>query len=299
MDSFEEAGSQLRNLANAFYELVMKDYGPPWAASSRVLREVQENPYYRGRWGTRPVQDATMSAHAALVLAHDHLVGMAHLFSAKHTLTTPVTLARTVMVAAARAYWQFDPGITVRERVRRAMNVQLASYQERDNLLGPAQSQARDKLVSQVLAITQTAARHGFTVMTDRPRYGQLAPLRFLDAKLPHEMKMVHEMLADDESDELGRTVYRVASAVVHAQPHTLGLLNFQRNGRPVDGVGAAEMSVSLQALTTYTGGAVLGVYNSAGRALDHAGLATRAWERAALPVLRKWGETMNRLPHA
>lgn len=277
----------------------MRDYGPPWAEGSRVFGEVQEDPYYRGRWGTRPVQDATMSAHAALVLAHDHLVGMAHLFSAKHTLTTPITLARTVMVATGRAYWQLDPSISARERLRRAMNVQLASYQERDNLLAPEQSKARDKLVSQILAITQTAPHHGFKVVTEKPKYGQLAPSRYLDSKLPHEMKMVHELLADDDSDGLGRMIYRVASAVVHAQPHTLGLMNFQTTGPRVDGVGAAEMSLSLPALTSFTGGAVLGIYNSAGRALEHAGLPVRAWERAALPVLRKWGETMRQFPGA
>ncbi len=297
MRSFEEAGGQLRRLATALYDLVLKDYGPPWVEGSRVAEEVKEDPAYRGRWGTRPVQDATMSAHVALVLAHDHLVGMAHLFAAKHTLATPITLGRTVVVACGRAYWQLDPSIDARERLRRAMNVQLASYAERGNLIGPEQTKSRDKLVSQILSITQTAPLHGFDVQTEKARKGQAMPLRYLGTRLPSEMLMAHELLADGEDDALGRTIYRVASAVVHAQPHTLGLLNFQPDGPRVDGVGAAAMSLSLPSLTSYTGGAVIGVYNAASRALAHAGLSVRAWDRAALPILRKWGETMRQFP--
>ncbi len=78
------AARAIRQIARAMGELVMPA-GPPWPPGSRVAQEVAEDAAYTGRWGTRPVQAATMGAVGALVLAEEHLMGMARLVEAPDT----------------------------------------------------------------------------------------------------------------------------------------------------------------------------------------------------------------------
>ena len=289
---FERAADAISQLVRALDEQVMT-LGPPWPAGSRVASEVVDDPLFAGRWGTRPVQDATMSGLLALHIAEDHLIGIAALILAPDTVFTPLTLSRTVLAASARSYWVLDPAIAGRERLRRAMNVQLQSYRERSGLLDDGPSEDRDRLARLTLQIVQTAPKHGFVMGKGRPGRSRLWPERWLDERIPSEMQMVEQLLRAEGEAGIGNLAYRSASAIVHAQPHGVGMLTIEASGPSVNGVSPGRIGISIATLTRYLAAAVFGVHLAGRRAVNHAGQSIADWDRAVQPALQTWAELM------
>jgi hypothetical protein len=291
---FKRTAGRVRQIVQAMDDLVM-GIGPKWRPGSRIAEEVTEDPRYAGRWGSRPVQDATMAAVSALALAEDHLAGMARLIEGPGAVTTPITLARTVLAASARAFWLLDPAIDGRERLRRAMNLQLDSYRERSGLLEDSTGPQHARLVMLNLAITQTAPHHGFEVHRDKRGPKGLWPKTWLgdDKPPPSEMQLVEQLLHVEGEKGIGTRAYRYASAVAHAQPHGLGMVQTAVLSAPVDGVSHGRIGITLGQLANYTAPAIFGIHLACQRARDHAGLPVQAWDRAVQPALRWWADML------
>lgn len=292
---FKRAAGCVYKIVQAMDDLVM-GVGPKWKAGSRIATEAAEDPQYAGRWGTRPVQDATMAAISALALAEDHLAGMARLIEGPGAVTAPITLARTVLAASARAFWLLDPSIDGRERLRRALNLQLDSYRERSGLLEDTTGPEHARLVMLKLAITQTAPHHGFEVHRDTRGPKGLWPKTWLgEAKKapPGEMQLVEQLLHVEGEKGIGTRAYRYASAIAHAQPHGLGMVETAVLSAPVDGVSHGRIGINIGQLANYTAPAIFGVHLACQRLRDHAALSVRTWDRAVQPALRWWADTL------
>ncbi|MGY1609379.1 hypothetical protein [Geodermatophilus sp. SYSU D00700] len=286
MRSFDEAGQGLRRLADAMSELVLAPDAPPWRSNSRAAREAREEATYAGPWGEQPFRDAVIAGNLPLEVAHSHLLSMAILFPLDDVLTAPVTLGRTVSAACARSYWLLDPAADARERLRRTMNVRLATIAEAAELQpNDIDSQARYREISR--AVTQTAATHDFVVRTERARPGRAWQLEYLEDKVPSEMALGRALLGDN--DKYSDRQYRLGSAAVHAQSHALDLLDLRLN----DADGQGGLRVDLRALLAHTAGAVLGVYKAGMRAMEHAGVPTYRWERIGTSILLSWRDGM------
>jgi len=291
-DAFVQATGAVRMLTTAMDSLVMP-VGPPWPTGSRIAREVAEDVVYTGRWGTRPIQDAALDARAALLVAEDHLLGIAALIEAPDIVAAPLSLGRTVLAAAARAFWQLDPDIDARERLRRAMNVRLHSYRERSGLLEHEDVRDRERLGRLLLDIIQTAPRHGFEVKQGKAGPGGLWPLRWLDEPLPKEMQLVERLFHGLGEQRTGTLAYRYGSAVVHAQPHGLGMLEARVESAAVDGVVSGRVGITSQQLARYLVGPLFGVHLACQRFVEHVGGRVRTWDRAVQPALRTWAALM------
>ncbi len=172
------------------------------------------------------------------------------------------------------------------------MNVRLDSYTERSGLLDDSDPRQRDRLVGLTLAVTQTAARHGFTVRIGQQGPGQLWPERWLDEKLSREMRLVEQLL-ESEQEGSGTLAYRYASALTHAQPHGLGMAEIDLLGPLVDGVGEGHLAIGIDRLANYLAPAVYGVHVACRRVREHTGTSVETWDRAVLPALATLGRLM------
>lgn len=288
MRTFEDAGDQLRQLADAMAHIVLAPIAPLWRSGSQAAREAREDATYAGPWGGRPMTDAIKSGMFPLELAHDHLLGMAALLPLPDVMTAPITLSRTVSTACARSHWQLDPSADARERLRRSVNVSLESLAERAQLFD-SDSESYVALAAEAQTIVDTASHHGFAVKTERPRHGGSWRLHFLDDKVPSEMALARQL--HSTSSRFANSQFRLGSAAVHAQAHGLALLNLAPGGPGPGGI----LRVDLAALAAHTAGAVLAVFKAGLRALEFAGVPTYRWERVGLPILQAWEQGMRK----
>lgn len=263
--------------------------GPPWAGRSEAATDTRQERRYRDTWGANPQQDAIMRALMSLGHGVDHLIGMSYLFNAPEVAHGPVTLSRTVVSASSRAYWLLAPGIGARERLRRGMNVRLESLAEQLRVVHGVERWAAsaDKLRDQVAAITSSATRHDFDVQFGRKVAGVVQ--HYLDPKMPSEMELAGLLPIAGNGFDPALTHYRLASASVHAQPHSIGLVTLERAGRTIDGVTPMQSIVSLANTAVWCGPAVVSFYVACTQALQIVGGPLSEFRADAAPGMITW----------
>ncbi len=293
IQTFEEAAAQVRRLAQGM-DYFVSEREPMWSPDSPAEAECAQHTF-RDSWGDQPVQAALLLNHVFLVHMQDHLLALAALFETPEVLLAPMSLTRPILTAAATSFYLLEPGIDVRERLRRGTNVQLASYVERTNMAPTKAGEDYAHYAGRVLAIRASAGRHGYVVNRARNRRGgvHLQP-QWLGDRPPSEMALVHALLGDVEGGP-GRLLYRMSSAFVHGQPHAVVMmLHPQATDSPLRaGVGMARLGASVAQMATWSVGTIYGVHLAMERMCMHLGWEAERWHGPAISVLRQWRATM------
>jgi hypothetical protein len=72
-----------------------------------------------------PVLQVFLGGQRSMVAAADHMLGLAACIEAEDVVLAPISLLRPIVVAVSMAYYLMDPGISMRERLRRGWNFEL------------------------------------------------------------------------------------------------------------------------------------------------------------------------------
>jgi hypothetical protein len=240
-----------------------------------------------------PLQNCVMLAGPLLSHAQDHLQAMAVLADAADTVMASFSLVRSILSSAARVAYLLEPEVTVRERLRRGMNLQLESYIEQGYIASGGENEQVRRAAShfgeRIDGILRGARQHDFHVSTP-PKRSHRAP--HIGAPHPKEMELVQQVLSDADNQlgiDIGRLVYRLSSASVHGQPHAMSMLVHRVVRRDAPQVAMAEFSLPLDTFVLFGSSAVLAVHQAALLTLAYAGLPASVWQDVAQPVLRTW----------
>jgi hypothetical protein len=172
-------------------------------ADSAAMAELAEQANYAGVWDDTPVDTAQTHICLLLTAGEDAMRTFASAIIAERTpLYAYIPLARAGLEYLALAAWLGEPGIGVRERVRRSLNERIASAYERSRLpvgLNPEPDRQRRLLRAAKLGYKTTSAK--------RHRFKHFAPAR------PTSTDHVKRVL---EQADLGHIVYSYTSAISH-----------------------------------------------------------------------------------
>ncbi len=272
---------------------------PPWIGTP-AGGELSHDGEYAGAWGNHPVQQVLLLPATLLLHTDDHLSGIAGVLRAPETVMTHQTLTRAALASCAVTHHVLEPGIGVRERLRRGMNVYLLSFAEQINMTDDQHLDALVQPFRRMEDIVNAARAHGFGV--SKATRGLKKIRRPID--VPHlgvaplsEMELVRQLVSGDDDDPVGLLVYRMGSAFTHGQPHVLNMLNLQRLSSPVEGMGLARVGVSTAEVVRDTAPIVYGVHRTMLRACEHYGWDIRRWQTVAQPAVRYWAEGLQALP--
>lgn len=193
--------------------------GRTWIASSKAESECADETL-ADEWGEYPCRDAWISAHTAANAGLDHLRALAVLLSADGVVLALSTTARGALEAFAAAHHLVAPDIAdARERVRRYMNMRLASLKDslRQFPTGSSEPElraSREHVTNRIGRVTGSARRQGFNVR--RTKRG----VQYLDREPPSITRLCDAAVSD--TPRLGALYYSQLSAVAHARPHGL-----------------------------------------------------------------------------
>jgi hypothetical protein len=172
-------------------------------ADSAAMAELAEQSNYAGVWDNTPVDTARTHICLLLTAGEDAMRTFASTIIAERTpLYAYIPLARAGLEYLALAAWLGEPGIGVRERVRRSLNERIASAYEQSRLpvgLNPEPDRQRRLLSAAKLGYKTTSAK--------RHRFKHFAPAR------PTITDHVKRVL---EQADLGHVVYSYTSAISH-----------------------------------------------------------------------------------
>ncbi len=175
-----------------------------------------------GRWGEFPVRTAHALTHALMDSALTHVRALALLYVDSPPAMAPTTVARSVMEAAATAWWIMESGIGARSRVARVTSERLRSAREASkaiiHLEGPINPGDYSETEEQVRAY---AIALGLVAAEGDPRIdGQVRP---------NSTDLISKLFETDSA--LNRSqeqmVYPVYSGVAHGLLY--GIMQFLR----------------------------------------------------------------------
>ncbi len=290
---YRQASKHLRALARRVDDFV----GDGWTDDSPAAQRCRTEPA-AGFWRDRPQRDASSTPPLLMLHSTDHFRAVAAAIDEPDVVMSMLSLIRPALESVATAYYLLDPGIAPAERLRRAINVELAAAVEQLRLM-PAQERERKspqwmEARHRIYWLDKHAPRHGLTLTRGRP-YGGLEPDAWLGEKPPKAMILAEELFADIEGGaNVAHTMHRLTSAVVHGQLH--GLLFFLRPETAVsvgDGMSMARMGLDIQDFATWSAPLVYGLDRLLERACADFGWPRAQWDRVARPALVDWGNWM------
>ncbi|MFI1370217.1 hypothetical protein [Streptomyces griseochromogenes] len=233
----------------------------------------------------------------------DHLDSLGLPFTSPSGLTASHTVARSALDIATKPWFQTEPDIGTRERVRRHMNYRLQSLKEQELTVGddstPAAEGARRHPRERTAKILHAARHHGFSVkgkIADKVRPCYLGP-----CPVPSTTELAGDIIAPGRS-ALGVLLWRATSAVVHGQTHGLTMFYAEVSGAPETGPDDhfvyRQMQFSPQEAAFRCAGAPLATLSMLRRLYGHFGRPTAGLESVGQDVARTWLHIAG-LPHA
>ena len=222
----------------------------------------------------------------------DHLGGLIAAVNADGVVYAAITLLRPILESTATAYWLLEPAIDDRERLRRWMNLRLASLGETLRLVGPEERQS-DRALStgnQVYWILHHGQQLGFTAAKQGNRQG-LEPIWHLGRPVPGDGRLIAALLEEPTIGlDAGPIMHRLTSAVVHARLHGLMLMTHKAGAvRQDDGGWLTPVAVDLRTMTQYCAPVIWGLRTCLDRAAVFYGWESAAWHRATLKIMSSW----------
>ncbi|MFE3105389.1 hypothetical protein [Nocardia tengchongensis] len=282
--SFEQLARSVVAIADAF-ETGTYDTGKPYKPTCQARRDGYAQHHYTGSWSRQPVDNLHMHAVGYLRRAEDHLRTMAMAAAAPKILYSPISLARIVTVSSGHCFYLLDPGIDVRERMRRALNLHAQMLTEQRNLVGDPSSPAAQLATTQITQLCGDARRMGFTVSGA----GQPWSPHYFDQKIPSDTDIVAQVLdADLSGGEHGKFAFRLFSAAVHSQPNIEALMHKRVISPSREGMGTAAPGLRLDALAAVAAAASCAFYEAHARMRTYFGITDRTVDVAALTALQE-----------
>lgn len=253
----------------------------PWCTAALDMAQHE----WDDTWGEATTELA-MDAIPRLAHAVDHLHAYAAIAEDDRATFSGATILRTLLVGLGAVYWQYDPAVDTRERVRRFYALRLRSLAEEQNLLAaPSIAGTRESLAvltAQVDEIRESGQRAGFTWTQSKP--GRLASIGQLDTAAPSDQLLIATLVQRSPGSDgaVGATLFRLLSAVAHAQPH--GMKNFIHQtgetgpgGGQLIGFGLDGTWVSMMHTTT-----IASLYRTTLRMCEYMGWDRDEWNRIA-----------------
>jgi hypothetical protein len=244
------------------------------AAGSPAEAEFTKQSLYAGPWSDEPLAEATTAGIMLIYAAEDHLRSAGELISGGTSRYGPFTLLRAAFELSAQAWWIFDPGIDLEERLARGANFILNSHRERQKL--EAEIGHPDSRAPKIQAILDTAEQTGLGVTPAKkksPRWVR---------HYPKDNTSLCRLFMQDSSspDTLGAVIYRYLSATPHGTLH--GLL---RSTREVPGMPAGKTGVlrsqelDANELAMFTASVLVAYVYATERQMVYFGWAGPAWD--------------------
>jgi hypothetical protein len=241
-------------------------------ADSAAMAELADQANYAGVWDDTPIDTAQTHICLLLTAGEDAMQTFARAIIADTTpLYAYIPLARAGLEYLALAAWLGEPGIGVRERVRRSLNERIASAYEQSRLpagLNPEPDRQRRLLRATELGYKTTPAK--------RHRFKHFAPAR------PTITDHVKHVL---EQEDLGHVVYSYMAAISHGT--IWGLI--ERAEAPPDEPGPvvrAGLSISSSNIGIIASVLVIAHARAYGGYVTHMGWDEPRWREA---VARAW----------
>lgn len=263
---------------------------PGWTSESVAALQVSLEHEFETTPVPRPLTSALIHPQTLLAHAQDHLVAAAAALRAPDTVLAMMTIFRTVLIAAGRAFYLASPSIDVRERVRRGLNVQLGTDTEMMSFLG-RDSPDFPRLDTRRRQIIKAGRTLGYSVRCPEPQKSQTYfPAWHLGAKPLGDMDAIALVLGVSGDPKIGNSVFRILSASAHAQQHSL--LPFMQQAsaesRP-DGNSVVPIGLSGESLILWL--CVVGVALDAavGRCCELFGWDEIRWNSSARPHIAAW----------
>jgi hypothetical protein len=299
---FQQGARYFRDLADAFhpYSTVADTFERP--GSIAAADSVDQR--YDNAWGRATFEVAHEYAPHTNVV-YDHLNAMAAVVEAPNTVLAVSSICRTVLEALAITSWLYEPGIDVRERVRRRYNVRLASLGEQMNILNGVSGvvpsdggsrTAREEVAQRILDIKACAPRYGFDYMFQRKvRFRGVQRERYLERRLPSNRRLISDMFesfAPSSGGRLGRVVHQLTSANAHGQNH--GALFFiveSRSSSIHAGVADVQMGLGLSFFSSLFSAVITGSWVASARLCEYFGWSDAPWQAVLRPAAETWSE--------
>ncbi|MHB1844817.1 MAG: hypothetical protein ACYCWW_08305 [Deltaproteobacteria bacterium] len=259
--------------------------------------EYAQEPSFADEHVPDPVLHVLLRGQQGMVAATDHLLGLAACVEADDVVLASISLLRPIVVAVGMAYYLLDPGISLRERLRRGWNFELDSVREQLNAMErQSAGELWDRTVETRLRYLAWAAANGFGEAKKSDRFGE--PRFWLtDAEsvepLPSEIKLAEAVLESVGDGALGRTVYRFTSSFLHTRAHALTLFQPARAQYDPETPGTVPLGVSLADLTTWLMVVVMAVHTASSRTGSYFGWDLGRWVATVRPVLDGWADEL------
>ena len=239
---------------------------------------------FAGPWTDEPLMETTMAGNMLLYAAEDHLRSAGDLVGGGESRYGPFTLLRATFELSAQAWWLFEPGIGLEERLSRGANFTLHSHYERRKLeqeMGIAETRT-----PKIDAILDTARQTGLGVTPSKKG----SPLSV--GHRPKDLTSLCRLFLQDASDpdsNVGAVIYRYLSATPHGTLH--GLL---RSAQPVAGTPAGKTGTLMaqepdpQELAMFAATVLVAYVDAAERQMAYFGWTGPAWNAWKAAVREK-----------
>lgn len=230
---------------------------------------------YAGPWSDEPLAETMVVGNMLVYAAEDQLRSAGELIGAGDSRYGPFTLLRSAFELSAQAWWVFDPGIDLEERLCRGANFHLYSHREHKKL--EVEMGASDTRTAKINEILDTARHTGLGVTQSKkasPPWVRHPP------KDATSLCRAFMQDSSDPSSTMGAVIYRYLSATPHGTLH--GLL---RSGRQVPGMPAGQIGaltiqeVDPHELAMFTAGVLVAYITAAQRQMAYLGWIGPAWD--------------------
>ncbi|MBO3095557.1 hypothetical protein [Cellulomonas dongxiuzhuiae] len=245
-------------------------------------------------WGD-PTVELVMDAIPRLAHVADHLHAYAAIAADEHATFSGATILRTMLVSLGSVYWQYELTVDTRERIRRFYALRLKSLAEEQNLVAvPGLSggaESLGQLAGTVDAIRESGERAGFRWEQRTSRFG--ASVGQLDSPAPSDQALIAGLVESPGSSlGVGATLFRLFSAVAHAQPHGMRFFMHQTDEAGPNGGELVFIGLDPGWVTMLHTTAVSAIHRTVTGICGYLGWDQAEWNRIAAPALmeaRSW----------
>jgi hypothetical protein len=260
--------------------------------------EHDDEPTYADDQVTDPVLHVQVRAHHSLIAAIDHLGGVAACIAAENVTLAAISLLRPTVVAAGVNYWLLDPGISLRERLRRGWNLELDSIRQQMNSISKAENpQFWEDLAISRHRYLSWAEAHGYQRQVRKERYGErrywltdgtetAPPLA--------EIKLAEAVLSAVGDGGMGKQAYQFTSSFIHTQPHAFSMFLPAYMQTDSQTPGVVPLGVAIDDMTTWMMVATLAVHTAAARCGYYFGWDLTKWVKVVNAIMSKWTDTLH-----
>lgn len=287
---FADLSKSLADYCNAMDSALDTD----WTDDSPAARE-SEHEELADEWAERPARDAVIGARTLTTSAINHLRALSQLLVADGIIYPLFTVARGALEVSAQAHYLAEPDIGPRERVRRHMNMRLASLHEQKLLIeglvdSPTGRQetleALDHVEGRTAKILRSAKNQGFGRVKGK---GYTPP--HIGETPPSSMKVIEDAVSQNVP-RLGTVFWRYLSAIAHGTEYGLAaylkMVGPSDDPRRGDGVGTVQID-QRQAARNLIGGP-LGAVSMMTRLLTLIGVDPEVIRPDVEMMMRVWG---------